>query len=114
MTANYEQKDTLGAKLFWGSVAMLVLTGIGLLVALGLFGFFDETKTARERPHPMTEFREGPRGPVLLAEPSDELKAHRAQERRLLQSHGWVDPDKEIVRIPIERAMELTLRELGK
>ncbi len=32
----------------------------------------------------------------------------RAAEEKILHSYGWIDQQKGIVRIPIERAMELT------
>jgi len=47
---------------------------------------------------------------VLQTAPTDELRAHRAQEEALLTGYGWVDRDNAIARIPIERAMELVAR----
>lgn len=35
----------------------------------------------------------------------------RARQRQLLESYGWVDRDAGLVRIPIERAMELYLQQ---
>ena len=32
----------------------------------------------------------------------------RAAENKILHSYGWIDEKKGVVRIPIERAMELT------
>jgi hypothetical protein len=34
----------------------------------------------------------------------------RAAEERVLQSYGWVDREKNIVRVPIERAMEAIVK----
>mgnify|MGYP003497489033 CR=1 FL=1 len=31
----------------------------------------------------------------------------RAAEEKLLKGYGWVDPDKGIVRIPVDRALEI-------
>lgn len=39
--------------------------------------------------------------------PPPELRELRAREEQLLGSYGWVDREKQIVRIPIERAMQL-------
>jgi len=36
-----------------------------------------------------------------------DLKAVRAAEDRVLNSYAWIDPEKGVVRIPIDRAMEL-------
>lgn len=45
--------------------------------------------------------------------PSPELEALRAEEEARLGRYQWVDRKAGIVRIPIERALELTLRERG-
>jgi hypothetical protein len=37
------------------------------------------------------------------------MAALQAHEDELLNNYGWVDQDAEVVRIPIERAMELLL-----
>jgi hypothetical protein len=39
------------------------------------------------------------------------LRDLRAQEEAVLNSYGWVDPEKKVARIPIERAMELLAQE---
>jgi len=42
------------------------------------------------------------------------LKAQRDQDTAALTGYAWVDQNKGVVRIPIERAMELTLVDLGR
>lgn len=46
-----------------------------------------------------------------LAPPSVELKAIRAQEDQALNSYGYVEKDKGIVRLPIARAIDLVVAE---
>jgi hypothetical protein len=46
-------------------------------------------------------------GPGLLQDERKELLQLRTDEKRRLQAFGWVDRDKQIVAIPIERAMQL-------
>ena len=41
--------------------------------------------------------------------PSEELKTFRARENAELNSYGWVDRDAGIVRIPIDRAMDILM-----
>jgi len=45
--------------------------------------------------------------PNLQLNPHDELIALRRHEEAELNSYGWVDPSNRVVRIPIQRAMEL-------
>ena len=42
------------------------------------------------------------------------LKAQHEQDTAALTNYGWIDQNKGTVRIPIERAMELTLVDLGR
>jgi hypothetical protein len=38
----------------------------------------------------------------------------RAQETEVLTSYGWVDKDKGVVRIPVDKAADLVIEELNK
>lgn len=57
--------------------------------------------------------REGPRPPavagavMLQADPRADITALRAQKQRLLSEYAWIDRERGIARIPIERAMAL-------
>src|ERR1700730_8851951 len=44
----------------------------------------------------------------------EKLKAARDEETKTLTSYGWIDKNKGVARIPITRAMELTVAELAK
>ena len=47
-----------------------------------------------------------PPSPELQTSPQEDLKAFRARQIARLHSYGWVDRDKGIVHIPIDRAMQ--------
>ncbi len=47
----------------------------------------------------------------IYAEPSLDVKLVKAQQLEVLNSYGWVDREKGVVRIPIDRAMELVIAE---
>jgi hypothetical protein len=49
-----------------------------------------------------------PPEPRLQADPSDDIAKLRAYEESMLERYSWVDRDKGIVRIPIDRAIEIT------
>jgi len=46
---------------------------------------------------------------IHAATPREDLAAMRAEEQRILNGYGWVDRQAGLARIPIARAMELTL-----
>jgi hypothetical protein len=84
-----------------------VLIGTALLLT-GLFTYFNarESRLGRVagRP-PATE--ELPPEPRLEVSPRASLAELRATEEKILKSYSWVDKRGNVVRIPIERAMEL-------
>ena len=49
--------------------------------------------------------------PVLQVSPAADLKEFRTHEDSELSSYGWIDRTSGIVRLPIERAMELVLQQ---
>jgi hypothetical protein len=45
--------------------------------------------------------------PQLQETELQDLKTMRAEEERVLHSYAWVDPEANVVRIPIDRAIDL-------
>ncbi|MCU0232152.1 MAG: hypothetical protein MUC67_12400 [Acidobacteria bacterium] len=45
----------------------------------------------------------------VYSEPNLDLKMVRAQQLELLNSYGWIDREKGVVRVPIDRAMEMVV-----
>src|ERR1019366_8383180 len=93
--------------------------GIGLLLSCivvvfamwAMFDFLFSREDAKNADNPaasmMNERQKLPPEPRLQAEPKIELKDLRADEDAILSSYGWVDPNKGIVRIPIDQAIEI-------
>jgi len=52
-----------------------------------------------------------PPEPRLQIRPREELQRMRAEEDRVLDSYGWVDAQRGIVRIPIARACAMTVEQ---
>lgn len=48
-----------------------------------------------------------PPAPVLQTQPENDLTRFRAGEEAKLNSAGWVDRDRGVVRVPVARAMQL-------
>jgi hypothetical protein len=49
-----------------------------------------------------------------MAERLEKLKAHQTRDEELLTTYGWVNEDGGVARLPIDRAMELTIEDLSK
>ena len=89
-----------------GGLTVLVLVILALL--LWLFNYFN----AREQRHghtPQGVPKSAPetRAPRLQISPSTDMAELRAAEDKVLTTYGWIDKDKGVVRIPVERAMEI-------
>jgi hypothetical protein len=50
----------------------------------------------------------------ILTAPSEQLQQLRARENAALTTYGYADKQKGVVRIPVDRAMELYLKEAGE
>lgn len=53
-------------------------------------------------------------GVLTPAERKALLNEQRAKEQAAATTYGWVDQSKGVVRLPIDRAIELTVRDLAK
>jgi hypothetical protein len=106
----YETRDAQSRVLLAGSVGLAALIALVLLLMSGLEGALSRRDLREDAPaHPMAGLRQPPSTAPLQAAPSAELDAWRAHEAELQSSYGWVDATRGIVRLPIERALELTL-----
>ena len=77
-----------------------------------LFQYFSERESVRLAPeYPLAAGQETrlPPEPRLQTDPRADLQELRAHESSVLSSYGWVDRERRIVHIPIERAKQLYL-----
>ncbi|HEV7921658.1 MAG TPA: hypothetical protein VGR02_12790 [Thermoanaerobaculia bacterium] len=129
---HHEETDVPMKALLWFGIVVVVL---GLVIHLLVWGIFKglaayERKQSREA-QPLTaiarpldasvpaepRLQPFPRktGPETFNTPYTntpvtDLAAMRAREEGILHHYGWVDPQKQVVHIPIEQAKELALQ----
>jgi len=97
----YETRDA-DARWIALSGALLALVTVAIMVLLvALFWHL-----AKARPLAPEHAQPFP-APRLQVVAQQDLAAFRAREDAELHSYGWIDKDAGVVRIPIERAMEL-------
>jgi hypothetical protein len=107
----YERSDVEARPLLvLGLVTLCFLVG-GLAVSAWVDDYLTARLGGRLEPDPLEDLRLRSDAPALLAVPARELAEQRAWEAELLDTAGWIDPVNGVVRIPIERALELTLEE---
>jgi hypothetical protein len=107
--AGYERSDAQPGPLALlavgtGLLALICLTAVAIMWrALA----YETHYTGDLEGSPLAGLRPLPPSPRLQLYPATDLKDFREQEHDLLSTYGWVDQDKGIVRIPIDRAMDL-------
>jgi hypothetical protein len=102
------------------SILGIVLTGVGLtigaVIALcivyGIFQFLSTQTLTTAPPNPMAEtsVEQLPPEPRVQEHPAVELQELHAKEDTLLSTYGWTDKMAGVVRIPIDRAIDLALQ----
>jgi hypothetical protein len=103
------------------ALAGVCLAGIAIVSLLIVAGIMTAFEPSEKRPDPMmTGRRVLPkdiakiREPVLQDSNADDLNLLRKKEAQALAEYGWVDRAKGVVRVPIERAMELVVADQQK
>jgi hypothetical protein len=111
--AKYEHTDidpAVGYKFAsWLAVAMLISAGI----VYGAFWYFEGRQRAANatQKYPMAVGQDHvPPAPNLQNQPFQDIYMLRQSETTRLGSYGWVDKEGGVARIPIDRAMELTIQ----
>ena len=87
------------------AIGMVVVCVVSIALLFGLLKFFqsrEETSVANTV-EPTKMFPQ----PQLQKTPIPDLKAIRAEEDKLLNGYAWVDQPKGVVRIPVDRAIEV-------
>jgi hypothetical protein len=110
----HEETDANTRWIMWLAIAAILCGIIMFLWLGGSFYFlksFSERKNMNVAPANILAGRKEPPLPHLEVNPGPINKAHLAKENQLLESYGWLDRDKGIVRIPIKTAFEIMLYE---
>ncbi len=105
----YEKRDAnipgLLQFAFWLAL-LLVVTFFGMKWTLD---YFQRSQPLGPPASPIENARVLPPGPRLQARPHQELVDYCTEQQKKLTTYSWVDQQAGIVRIPIDRAMELVL-----
>jgi len=104
MTHERKDADVIGLTMI--AALLLLIIAICILCVMGLVRFVNHGKDAR-----LTARSQGSEFPPpgLQVNPEFDLSKSRAAAEATLNSYGWVDRKAGVARIPIERAMQLTI-----
>ena len=108
----HEIRDLNARGLFWFAVILLTcVLIIHIAVALIFKYFAGQNPQTFAAETPIVPSRDQWPKPAQQISPDQDLKEFRARQEKLLHSYGWVNQEKGIARIPIERAMDLIIQE---
>jgi hypothetical protein len=110
--AGYETSDVQPRPLVKTAAVVAGLVLFSIIGMMVLFKVFDHYLPKTDKPrHPLADSRFVSSAPKLQPDPpalKDEL---RQVEDRVLGGYDWADREKRLVRIPIQRAIELVARQ---
>ena len=109
----YEKRD-FNMRFVWSSAwTLLGIMFAGLFITFLMFAGYGRIWSAQDAERQPSKLAASlpvrPPEPRLQDMPAQELQQFRQQEAAALSTYGWVEPAAGVVRIPVDRAMELTL-----
>jgi hypothetical protein len=106
----YEDSDVSVGRLFAFAGGVVALILLGVLGSAVVFHFFVRHQPLGPPASPFEDVRTMPPEPRLQTTAPLDLKRYRDDQEKILAEYGWVDSHAGIVRIPVDRAMDLLLQ----
>jgi hypothetical protein len=106
----YEDADVSVGRLFAFAGGVVALVVLGVLGSAAVFHFFVRHQPLGPPASPFEDVRTVPPEPRLQTTAPLDLKHYRDEQEKTLEGYGWVDSQAGIVRIPVDRAMDLLLQ----
>jgi hypothetical protein len=94
--------------IFGAGLSLLVIAG--LVISRAVFRYFVGHQGLGPPASPFEDVRTLPPEPRLQVTAPKDLNQYLAAQNEILNSYGWVDQQAGVVRIPIQRAMDLLLQ----
>jgi len=108
--SGHETRDMNGRVMMWLTIGLGAVIAIVIGLMLLLMSGFHHERSSNQRPLTAEQTMQiRPPTPNLQVDPVTELARMHEHEDQLLYGYGWIDGDRTRARIPIKRAMELTV-----
>ncbi|MBZ5592494.1 MAG: hypothetical protein LAP39_09675 [Acidobacteriia bacterium] len=109
-TVAHEHTDADSRAITQFGIALTFFLIVSQLVLWWVFSSFSKREQKLSPPVPAIVKAEAPHEPPeprLQANPQLDMRKMLEEENEALTHYGWVDPDRGIVRLPIERALDI-------
>jgi hypothetical protein len=91
----------------WAAIGLMVSVIAVFVTVGGLFSIFTHQNASKSAPLGIATSGRLPPAPRLQTNPASDLQQLLQADNAKLDSYGWVDRSAGVIRIPIERAMDL-------
>jgi hypothetical protein len=109
-TPGYEKTDANPRGLLYFAIFMAGILALAFLSMRWLFGYFQKAENPGSFvAAPFAGVRPLPPPPRIQPNPAADIQDYFQSQQNLLNTYGWIDRQNGIVRLPIDRAMELLL-----
>ena len=105
----YEVRDTNLRLVGWMALGLTSLVVLAFIAMSLMYNLLEISQPVRRVPPLLEEAQGLPPGARLQRNPAQDMQKMQLEQEAILNSYGWVDEEAGVVRLPIERAMELTL-----
>jgi hypothetical protein len=106
----YEADDISFGRLLGFAAGLAGLVVLGVLASAAVFHFFVRHQPLGPPASPFENIRPMPPEPRLQTTAPLDLKRYLDGQDELVNTYGWVDSQNGVVRIPVERAMDILLQ----
>ena len=115
-TVAFEIRDIKARTIYWYLFALAVSVVLSYGICVFVLRLTTRIATQSDTPPPpvrqeMKDYQSMPPEPRLQTNPRDDLRDLRMHEDQVLTSYGWVDKNAGVVRIPIDEAMKIVVKQ---
>ena len=109
---SHEKSDAHPGSIAGFEVALLLLVVFSMAAMGGLFYYLSHREAVADTSRsPLAVEGALPPAPNLQVAPASDIEQLHAAENMRLNTYGWVDKEQGVVRIPIEKAMEIVAKQ---
>jgi hypothetical protein len=109
-STGHESRDLVYRPIVWAGIGFFGLCALACALVFITFRI-DVNRaadaSAEANPLQASVGRQAPPAPQLQAQPAKDLRELRTREAEVLTTYAWVDKSAGVVRIPIDRALQL-------
>ena len=106
----YERADANVRRLYEFGASLAILIIVVMWAMVHTYNFFAKHESLGPPASPFENQRELPPQPRLQPHPATDLKRYCEMEQQQLSTYGWEDQHNGVVRIPVDRAMDMVLQ----